>query len=377
MPSLRLVAPLVLLAGCNCRNDATYTPLAPTVFENDHGQWLSMDTSPAGELVVSYYDRTRGGVGFAIGRTQDDGDVLWTYEEVDGYPDDQGLDPGDRGLFTSLAVAESGRVWVAYYDMDNQLLRAAFRDGGVWTVEQADSGSGLNPDTGLWASLALDAEGNPVIAHYDAANASLRVARRSADGEWSGEEVWSGEPVTGDEGEIPASVGQFARLEILDGTEYIAFYDAAAGDLNLLEGTGGTFSHSVVATEGDVGQWPSLALDGSTLLLAFHDISNQDLVLGTRRDGAWTFETVDDGEYVGADTEVFAGTTEVGIVYFDGQFNDMRIARSSGGPWSYESLGSDGVALGYHNEVTFTNGRFWVASYDYTNRRIFAAPLGN
>lgn len=366
------------LSGCNCRSDVGYTPFTgPPILENDHGQWLSMDVGPNESLVVSYYDRTRGAVGFAVGAPQEDGEVWWTHEQVDGYPDRQGLDPGDLGWFTSIAVAPSGRVWVAYHDQGNGSLRAAYRDGGAWTAELADAGSGLSPDAGQWASLALDADGNPVVAHHDAAAGTLRISRRSAEGTWSTEVAATGTPgVDGEGGAVPANVGRFARLLIANGVEYVAFYDAAHGDLRLIEGFSGAWTSTVIDEAGDVGQWPSLWLDGERLLVAYHDVTNQDLKLARRvGGGAFTTEVLDSDELVGADTEVFVDQTGgIGVVYFDGQFNDMRVTRDVAG-FETSVLGGDGLAVGYHNEVAFAGGKWWVASYDYTNRRIFAQAL--
>ena len=374
--SLAVLAASTLIAGCTCRDDVTYTAFQPPApLESDHGQWLSMGVAPDGSLVTSYYDRDQRALGFAIGEIRDGGQVWWTHEQVDGYPDDQGLNPGDVGLHTSMKVADNGDVWVAYYAQQNGALKVAHRQGGEWTTELADAGGGLNPDTGRWASLDLDADGNPVVAHHDESSGTLRVSRRDADGNWSSAVAFEGEDGIDSEGNtIEAKVGTYARLLIHDGTEYIAFHDEVRGSLELLEGFPGAYTHTTVET-GGVGQWPSLWTDGTTLLIAFHDVANQDLALA-RRDGAsWSVETVDTDDYVGADTEVFRDTDGIGIVYFDGQFNDMRIARESGDGWSTQSIGGNEQAVGYHNEIAYTEGRWFVASYDYTNRTIFAQPL--
>src|SRR5690606_9765668 len=149
-------------------------------------------------------------------------------------------------------IDADGRVWVSYYDSDNKVLKAAYRDGKVWTTEVADAGSGLSPEVGQWTSLALNADGLPVVAHQDVKSGDLRLARRDASGAWTAETVFEGEP----SGERPAAAGMHARLLIHDGVEHIAFYDGAAGDLHLLEGGNGTYIHTVVATAGDSGQWP-------------------------------------------------------------------------------------------------------------------------
>lgn len=364
------------IAGCQCRSDVDYVALAPPApLDADHGQWLSMDVAPDGRLITSYYNRDRGALGFAIGETRDGDQVWWTHEKVDGYPDDQGLDPGDRGTHTSIAAVDNGDVWVAYHDVSNGTLRAALRQGGLWTNELADAGTGLEPKPGEWASLALDADNNPVIAHHDGSRGTLRISRRTGENEWASETVREGaEGIDAEGNTIPANTGMYANLVIFDGTEYITYHDAVAGTLELLEGTPGNYTHTVIDS-GGVGAWPTLWTNGTEMEIAYHDVANQDLKIARRSGGGWQTATVDADEYVGADTAIFHDSEGTGIVYFDGQNNDMRVARASGDGFTTETIGGEEQALGYHNEVAFTRGRWYVASYDYTNRSLFARPL--
>ena len=40
-------------------------------FSTDWGQWLSMAASPSGQPAITFYDRDRGGIGFALGELKD------------------------------------------------------------------------------------------------------------------------------------------------------------------------------------------------------------------------------------------------------------------------------------------------------------------
>ena len=252
-----------------------------------------MDVAPDGErLVIGYYDREQDAVGFAVGTIGSEG-ITWAHEQVDGYQDpNSGLDSGDRGKFTSMKVAPDGTVWMAYYDADFKSLRYAHRIGGNilggtpdWVTGEVDAGTGGIPRAGEWASLDLDADGNPVIAYHDEGEGTLKVARLAADQiegednegyEWTITEVQRGQAWTStvpDElGEFPtreAKVGQYARLHIEDGVEYIAYYDAAQQRLGLLEGTDGSFNQTFVSDEGlNMGQWPSILIESGTLRIA-------------------------------------------------------------------------------------------------------------
>lgn len=394
MTYVRAALPL-LLSACLVESNVTSknppdVPSDPAPI--DHGAWLSMDTAPDGERVVmAYYDRTNGGLGFAIGTPQEDGSLSWYHEQVDGYADpNSGLDTGDRGKHASMRVAPDGTVWIASYDVGQKNLRYAHRLGGhkSWTTGIVDPGDGFASDAGQWASLDLDANGNPVIAYYDAGLKALRVARLAETQddtndtyEWSlttaqTGQAWSGVDAEGLPIARDADVGTHARLHINGATEYIAYYDAGQQRLGLLEGLAGQWSQSFVSPAGkNMGQWPSITTEGGETVLAFHDLTNQDLVSAYRADGGWRVDIVDAGEFVGSDTEIFRRAGNLSIVYFDGENNDMKLATKSGAQWTSETIGQADAAVGFHNEVVRQGDGFWLASYDYTNRALFSHRL--
>lgn len=380
-PLLTVGALLTILAlegceGCNDNQVAPKTDEAPA-FTNDVGSWLSMAVTPEGKPAIAYYDRTMGALGYAVGTIDKDGQVSWAREEVDSYPDENGLNPGDAGRYASMKITASGQVWIAYQDVGNGTLKYAHKGDGVWDVGVADIGGGAKSDAGYWASLALDASDNPVVAHFDKGKGNLRVARWSGSA-FAGAVVAEGEPRTPDTGgtEIPAAVGEYANLVIgSDGTEYIAYYDRAQGSLMLASGKGGTFDTEVVDASGDVGQWPAMLLDGGDLWIAYQDVANQDLRMAHGGSGGWSTELVDSGDHIGADAALFVDGGKTGIVYFDGFQNDMKLARNTGDAWTAEKLTGDQGALGFHNETVKIGDVRYVACYDFTARSVFFAAL--
>lgn len=354
----------------------TGTP-ADVPFTDDWGQWLTMAVMPDGRPAAAAYDRTQGALTFAIATLDSAGTPTWKHEEVDGYPDSDGLDVGDRGTYASMAINTDGTIWISFYDVKLHALRYAKGvEGGPWETGVADAGGGATPNAGLWTSLALDAKGDPVIAHYDAGKAELRVAHWGGTA-FSGEVVDSGEDVTLDSGDtVSADVGKYARLKIANGEEYIAYYDAAAGALKLASGTSGAYSVEVVDNGGDansdVGPWPDMLVDSQgTLSIAYQDVTNQDLLFATGTPGSWTTSIVDDGEYRGADAALFLNGSYPAIAYFDGRNNNIMLAQEAGTTWSSTTLGGDDAALGYHNEVISTGGAHYAGCYDYTNRDVW------
>jgi hypothetical protein len=368
------------IGGCRC-NGTTYDAKVPAPLESDHGKYLSMDVAPDGRPVISYYDVTLTGLGFALGTVEDDGSVVWNHEQVDGYADAGGLDTGDVGQYTSLKVAPDGSVWVAY--QAGNALKVAHRVGGVWTTELADAGQGAAPKVGRWTSLALDASGEPVVAHHDEASGTLRVARR-AGGTWTATVVRTGEPVTvtGADGNPltrPASVGMFADLFIAGDQEYIAYYNAAAQQLELLEGNADSYAHTVVhsAAGGNVGLWPSIFVDEQAVVISFEDRGAGHLGFARRKTGeAFEVEVADDSPRVGADTEIYNTPNGYQILYFDGQNNNLKTATRSNQSWVTNLVGGEGAAVGFFNETAVWNDTRFFASYDYTNRNIFFATDG-
>src|SRR5262249_23555547 len=95
-------------------------------------------------------------------------------------------------------------------------------------------------DVGQWASIAVDAMGNPAIAYYDRTHRALKFAQRSGT-------HWSSHTVDGPPG---ADNGRYAKLSIVNGQFVIAYQSIAAG------GTGGALISKVRIATG-AGATPS------------------------------------------------------------------------------------------------------------------------
>lgn len=366
--SMRLAVQLFLpalagiwLVGCSCNRDDNVSPQPdPEETFNDIGSWLGMSVMPNGDPAVSYYDRTKGGLGFAIGKLGTES-ISWKIEEVDGYAGDDGLNPGDRGTHTDLVLTTDGTAHVSYRDETNSSLRYGKRSpDGTWEVGAGGSGSGAKADFGQWSSIALDAAESPVISFYDAGAEALRVSHATESG-------FSSEVI--DEG----GVGTYSDLLIVDGVEYIAYYDATNGDLKLAIGSAGAYDIEIVASEGDVGKWPSIAKNGDSFVIAYQDVEFNDLVVATGTPGAWTSELVDDSNYRGADNEVVFINDAPAVYTFDGYNNDLLLAEQTPDAWTIGKVAGDDAALGFHVEALNVGTDVYVASYDYTNRFLFFA----
>ena len=370
----------VVLTGCNCGREDEIIPIEePTPELHDVGSWLGMALMPDGAPAVSFYDRDKGGLGFAIGTISADG-VEWDAVEVDGFPDSEGLNPGDRGTYSSLAVDSAGVAWIAFRDGGNDTLRYANRsaDGATWDVGVADAGAGSSPDAGEWTSIALDSNEYPVIAHYDVANAALRVVHWDGSS-FDAETVDEGEDGIDTEGAVvSADVGKYANILINNGIEYIAYYDAANGALKLATGTAGNYTIETVLDSnnfeapGDVGAWPSIATDASgNIMIACQDVGNEDLLLISIDDEGWLTEVVDDGMNRGADASLVLINGSPVIYSFNGYDNDLHVSTTTADGWDNSYVAGEDAAVGFHIETIDSPNGLYVASYDYTNGQIW------
>jgi hypothetical protein len=379
-------------AGCTCNKASEYNfpepptdPVGEPEVPASFGSWLSMDTSPEGaRLTISYYDKAATGLGWAVGVPAEDGSVTWTHERVAGYPESNGLDLANVGMYTTQQTAPDGTVWVAYHNLDTGGLDIAHRLGpDNWEISTSIDGGSSKPGVGHWASLVLDGEGRPVVAHVDQASAAVRVTR--FDGQsWSSAQVYRSLPmdVTDDQGvvtTIPAGVAQLQLVTSPDG-EYLALYDSAQGALHVLSGDS-LSKDEVVDDEGNVGGWPSLHVGEDGVWVAYHDVGNDRLKFAsyTSQSGAaggWQTEVVDRGQMRGADTAVFERDGQPAIVYSDSFNNDLWLAtREDNGEWKLEKQGGDDGPIGFHNEVAFAGGKWWSGSFDYAKNQIFVKSL--
>lgn len=383
MLALLLLPNLIACKGCN-DSDGSLKDIAVIQeggFSNNWGKWLDMTQNSAGEVLVVYYDVTQGGIGLATG-VLDGSDVTWTHEQIDGYPNEQGLDEGNRGLYASIVIDDADTIWLSYYDANLEYLRFATKasDDEEWTVGMADTGAGASTNAGLWSSITLDGAGEPVIAHYDVNGAALRVVHSNGSGGWVAETVDQGEDAEVDvEGVVevvPAKVGEYAAITFDNGVEYIAYYDRAAGNLKLAWGAAGNYSIEVIDAGGDVGQWPSILIDGGDVNISYHDLTNDQLKFASGQPGDWTFTTIDQGESLGADSDLIATSSGLQVAYHDAYNNDVKLAsQNSDGTWNTRTLAGVDGALGFHNALVEIGGSVYAASYNFGEETLWFSAV--
>ena len=197
--------------------------------------------------------------------------------------------PNAVGEYSSLVLDGNGFPVVAYHDAtttDLKVLRCddPSCDGPGDSITTPDP-AGASTDIGRFASLALDAAGNPVVAYFDGTNSTLKVLRCDdplCDG--TGESVTTPDPL-GD----AAYLGVDASLALNDNDHpVVAYHDVTGGDLRVLrcddptcDGTGETITTPDPAGAIDeIGSDVSLVLDAAgNPVVSYYQHEEGDLVV--------------------------------------------------------------------------------------------------
>ncbi|MGH2686668.1 MAG: hypothetical protein ACRDJP_14480, partial [Actinomycetota bacterium] len=252
-------ANLVVLT-CNdaaCSGADETTGLVDTT--GDSGEHTSLAIGADGLPVISYYE----------GGTTDDLKVAKCNDAgcttaVNGAETITTLDSsGDVGSFTSLAIGADDNPVISYSEagINGNLKVAKCNDpacsstGGAETLTQVD----VNGDVGDHSSIAIGLDGLPIISYFDATSDNLKVAKCN-DAACAG----GGETITPVDA-TPAGVGQFTSVAIgADGLPVISYYDVSFDNLKVAKCNdaacaGQNEAITIIDATGDVGSFTSLA----------------------------------------------------------------------------------------------------------------------
>jgi len=154
---------------------------------------------------------------------------------------------------------------VAYGDRGRTVV--ARRSGGAWKTEQVPG------DGGYGVSLALDKDGTPHAAFYDAAG-NVRLVR-STGGPWEVADL--GATAQGPNGKSDPRWSTGVAVDD-EGTTFVTWADTKANHIVLADNKGGNPATRPVSGSTN-GTNPSLAVsaDGKSLALAWFDSANANL----------------------------------------------------------------------------------------------------
>jgi hypothetical protein len=254
----------------------------------------------------------------------------------------------DVGSESDLAIV-GGEPAIAYHDETNGELRFATSVGGVWSDVLIDAdGAGASTDVGEAPSLAVLANGQPVVAYYDVTNQELRFAERSAGG------AWSDVLIDADGDGTSTNVGFYSSLIVrANGNPVVAYYDSTNQELRLAERSSGTWSDTLIDADGggtstNVGEYPGVVELANGLGVSYSDRTNSELRFARFSGGAWTDELV---YHDALDSSTLVGA---GVV-LDAAGNPVVAATDSG--------------QGSH-VVAWWNGSTWDIEWDFADRHL-------
>jgi len=148
-----------------CSAGNTITPVDGA---EDVGLHTSIAIGTDGNPVVSYYDRTNGGLTVAqCGNPAcSAGNTITPVDTV-----------GNVGESTSIAIGTDGNPVVSYYDRPNGDFKVAQCGNPACSAGNTITPVDTVGNVGEFTSMAIGTDGNPVVSYWDATNEDLKVAR--------------------------------------------------------------------------------------------------------------------------------------------------------------------------------------------------------
>lgn len=186
----------------------------------------------------------------------------WTTEEIQANAGPA----SDPATVSAIRVTSGGDPVVAYGDDGRTVV--ARRSGGAWSSARVPG------DGGYGVSLALEEDGNPQVAFYDAAG-NARLARSSGGGSWESADL--GATAAGPNGKSDSRWATGVGVDD-EGTTFVTWADTKANQIVLGDNRGDQVTTRPVSGSTN-GTNPSLAVsaDGESLALAWFDSANANL----------------------------------------------------------------------------------------------------
>jgi hypothetical protein len=232
---------------------------------SSNGVQSSIKLNASGNPVIAYFDFTHSSLKMLIcgNANCSAGNTITTIDSS-----------GDVGRYPSMVLDSNGNPAVSYLDAANGKLKILRCGNAFCTAGNTFASIGNNGIVGYFSSLALDIGNNPTVSFWDRTNGDLNVLR------CSNASCSMSNTIT-----IPDSagnVGMYTSLKLdANSNPVISYYDSTNGDLKVLHcgsTTCGINSTTVADKTSQVGQFSAIKLDSQgNPIVSYWDETNGDL----------------------------------------------------------------------------------------------------
>jgi predicted regulator of Ras-like GTPase activity (Roadblock/LC7/MglB family) len=335
------------------------------------GEYTSVAIGTDGLPVISYHDGTNGDLKVLHCGTEScaGGGNVATTVDVSGA--------NDVGEHTSIAIGADGLPIVAYRDATNMDLKVLHCGNVACTAGNVSTPIDTGPaNVGTDTSIAVGDDGLPIVSYVDATNADLKILHCGNAACTSGNAL-----NVGDAGPVGSATDTSLAIGT-DGLPVVSYYDGDDADLLVLHcGDALCSSGNQVTTvdgSGAVGDFSSLAIGTDGFPVVSYRDGTTGLKVAHCADVACSAGSVvnrvdETAVPIGYDTSIAIDAEGFPVVsYWDNPSNDLKLARCTDvacteGSNDTAPLDTAG-AVGRHTSLALgVDGLPVVTYYDETN----------
>ena len=308
--------------------DGSCTPASVTPQTVDSigfvGSYPSIAIGADGFPVISYYDGDNKDLKMAKCGDASCTPASVTLRTLDSI--------GDVGWYNSIAIGTDGFPVISYLDTTNYDLKVAkCGDASCTPASVTPQTVDSTGNLGAYTSLAIGTDGFPVISYYDTTNHSLKVAK-------CGDASCTPDSVTLRTLDSIGIVGMYTSIAIgADGFPVISYTDWANGYLRLAkcgDASCSSVSPRTLDATGNVVQDTSIAIGADGFpVISYRDATNFVLKVAKCGDASCTpasvtLRTLDANGNVGAYTSITIGADGFPVIsYYDITNCDLKVAK--------------------------------------------------
>jgi hypothetical protein len=186
-----------------------------------------------------------------------------------------GYAPHGNGLYTSIALGADGLPVIGYREADGNRLTMVKCGNAACSASNTGGPVDTTGNVGDYSSIALGADGLPVISYRDIANGDLKVAKCGNPACTSANTLTTVDSA--------GDVGYLGSIALgSDGLPVISYYDNTNHALKVAKCANaactGTSTLTTVDRSADVGWFASITLGADGLpVISYYDVANGDL----------------------------------------------------------------------------------------------------